>query len=176
MDQQETHHFLGKTIDGDRVWVSLRLTGRHEPGWLDDMDQMVTEPLEFAASGVVIEKGRRNWSRGGQCLDVMTEITAPAEGWTLAEVEELCSIWQKWHLNTMQAACAHMVLPASTSYDDRKDIVCSLGLSHGRKDRDGKSLTYKYGSAWLVRSLPMDVVERIEYFMAKPVVDLPEDR
>ena len=42
----------------------------------------------------------------GQCID---EINSgiPADGWDVDMIKKLCKIWERWHLNDMNAACEH---------------------------------------------------------------------
>lgn len=42
----------------------------------------------------------------GQCID---EISGgiPADSWDVDMIKKLCKIWERWHLNDMNAACEH---------------------------------------------------------------------
>lgn len=46
---------------------------------------------------------------GGQILESLGQLSADrlAPGWTSSKLEELRSIWERWHLNGLQAGCTH---------------------------------------------------------------------
>ena len=50
---------------------------------------------------------RSGYYSGGQNLEDVRAITKPAEGWTLEDIRELADIWDRWHLNGMNAYCEH---------------------------------------------------------------------
>lgn len=148
--------YVGKNADGDTLSVSIALrplerdmlTVEHDP---------VNGGTELAITGVMYRRGIVTESgllSAGQNLDELLLITKPAPGWSLDELRELHDLWQRWHLNGMRAACAHMKLPADT-YDARKDITCEKGTG------------YRYGSAWLYEPLPTSVVERVHVFQRR---------
>jgi hypothetical protein len=176
---------LGKTADGYRVVVHVKYG-------LDDMGNAERNPTPTSAhthepipypdvlsiTGEVCDLSKRRSSpnfivSAGQTVDLVREITEPAGSLTTEDTRRFAELWDKWHLNAMRAACAHMDLsvvpddlPAYTSYEDRKA---------GLLDRSGWMLAnvrcpvtgYKYGSAWLAENVPDEVVEEISNLIAK---------
>ena len=65
-----------------------------------------TDEGNLSITGVVGPTQSGNCYCGGQCYD---EIRAgqPAEGWTKKMIEELCNIWERWHLNDLRPYCEH---------------------------------------------------------------------
>jgi hypothetical protein len=51
------------------------------------------------------------WGSCGQCLDSLKAIDAYTEGWNAESAQKLFDIWERWHLNDMNAACAHQKGP-----------------------------------------------------------------
>lgn len=100
---------------------------------------------------------------GGQCVD-----TVAAYFPNNAKVQRMLAIWQDWHLNDMMAGS-----PAQTAWlkanesAHRCDYVsaCTQLTEAGINPDQGylyNGKPYKYGSAWLKRELPADVVAEIE--------------
>jgi hypothetical protein len=89
-----------------------------------------------------------------------------SSGWNLSQFKKLLDVWDKWHLNDMQAGCVHQRamgwdkelinpdLPA-----EQKNMKCweypPIGYLTGVCPECG----YKYGSAWLFEEVPADVIE-----------------
>lgn len=68
------------------------------------------------------------------------------------KILQILDIWDKWHLNDMQAGCTHMERPKKglewdTKEWERLSSQCPKG--------------YEYGTAWLVRELPQDIVDTV---------------
>jgi hypothetical protein len=145
---------IGRTADGGRLFARIDLVeilGSHESA---DHDTL-TNPLRFSASGWHVPYRRHESDSAGQMLDRYT-VVKPAPGWTLDDIASLLAIWRQWHLNDMQAACAHMdVAGLGPSYDDRRHVVCPV---------TGE----RYGSKWWAREIPADVVVEIRRLMALP--------
>ena len=87
-------------------------------------------------------------------------------------VKEMLEIWEEYHLNDMNAGTptqeaylagykrATFDMKAETkylSYDDRVEL-----LNIAKLNPDKRYNNYRYGSAWLHRDLPDDVIEKIE--------------
>ena len=127
---------LGRTADGARVFVTVE-TSEHTGNSQTTEHDPISAWTRISITGHVTEKYCREWSQGGQIESVLERIKDFAPGWNNPKVQHLAAIWRRWHLNDVQAGCAHMDLPADASYDARKDIRCPV-------------TGYKYGSAWLV--------------------------
>lgn len=128
---------------------------------------------------------------GGQIdMSIGPDDFEPAPDWTSDELAELWSIWDRWHLNGMKTACEHQQSVAdrlgkkphevfTTRYgmtSDHYSKVDENGVrritgNYGREP-DGKQTSearvhcmicdHDYGSTWLHRELPADVIEFIE--------------
>lgn len=146
---------IGRTDAGEKVYVSARLE-RQAGEWQTVTHETVSSPLEVAFQGTVVRKGG-SITRDG---DIITSGQIDraylrrvggllATGWSVEDVRKLADLWDEWHLNAMQAGCAHQ----TPVYEDGR---------YGRRvDLDNTPACpvtgYKYGSAWLTRPLPDEV-------------------
>lgn len=156
---ERTVQRLGTTDDGGYVVVEAEVKVQSGTWGTVTHGAQITDPLELSISGMYFEKGARrdNPSSVGQISQYLDDITTPAPGWTLAEIRELRQIWDRWHLNAMNARCVHM--------PPFEDLL---------RDEEGRASTtanvcpetgYRYGTAWLVEPLPESVIERVCYLM-----------
>jgi hypothetical protein len=147
---------VGRTDDGTRVYVEIEL--RHKDGgtWRTTEHEPVGPDgyLELSISGHTIRKGGRTCDSAGQILDDLTRVTRPEPG-MVGRVDELAIVWDVWHLNGMQAGCAHQV-PVYAP-DEYGRVVPSLDLTPACPITG-----YRYGHAWLVRALPADVIATVQ--------------
>jgi hypothetical protein len=161
---------LGRTAEernGRRGYVVVTVELRILQGdYVTTEHGTVSDPLELSvqASQYGPYDHKDNPSASGQARESLSEITEPAPGWTLEEIAELRSLWERWHLNAMRAACAHMPTDARERWDRREVVVCDTGSG------------YKYGTSWLVEPLPAEVVERVRYLMRDRSADLYRSR
>jgi hypothetical protein len=120
-----------------REWVTIDFGLQPRSGGQQTVDhEWVDEALEFTAAGMIM-------------LAVLVDPTfEPVSPWTAGDVRSLHDLWQRWRLNQMRAACAHMDLPDDPSYDARRNIVCPV-------------TGYRYGSAWLYEPIPESVIAEI---------------
>lgn len=157
---------VGTTNDGDRVWLDIELTEKDVQGRFNSADthQPVESYTELTISGHGIQRGRRLPARdidfGGQCIDRLRAVTRPAEGWTTGELADLADIWKRWHLNGMRAGCDHQEVVMEQDKYDR--TVPSLDLTP-----PCPITGYRYGHAWLVATLPAEVVDRVRAYAAR---------
>lgn len=83
----------------------------------------------------------------GQCRD---EVKAVALRGTpimpRREILRMVDIWERWHMNGMQAGCEHQRALGWNSYDEHPSEPCP-------------TCGYKYGTAWLYEPLPQDVID-----------------
>lgn len=164
----ESTQRVGKTESGG--YVVLEVSIDRTPGeWQTTTHDTVTDPLCLHIVGEAYEKGERrgNPSRAGQCVDALDEITKPAAGWTLDEVREVRALWDRWHLNTMKAGCAHQTVV----WEDEPYRRPSLELTQPCPETG-----YRYGHAWLTEPLPDDVIERVKHLFRDRSHDLHLER
>lgn len=158
--------FVGTTAEGDRVWVKMELRQKDANGRFNSATdhRPVGEYVEFTMSAVGLLKGRRTPARdidfGGQSVDTFRAITKPAAGWSAEDVRDLADLWDAWHLNGMQAGCVH-VEPVIEA-DRYGRMVPSLDLTPPCPETG-----YRYGHAWLVKTLPVEIVEKINAYAAR---------
>lgn len=127
----------------------------------------------FSMCGEIWQPNKRDIETGGQCVDSVCSYF-PDD----AKAQRMLAIWREWHLNDMQAGSpaqtAHLESLGeykygrggfSSHYDWALSELAKAGLQpdpnylHNHKP-------YKYGSAWLKKELPADVVAEIESWSA----------
>lgn len=101
----------------------------------------------------------------GQCLDTVLELL-PND----PTIKEMHEVWKRWHLNDMRAGS-----PAQEAWlranpfpghpHEHYTWACEELKKAGLQpdpnfQRDGKP--YSYGSAWLLETLPPDIIEKIK--------------
>jgi hypothetical protein len=161
---------LGRTAEernGRRGYVVVEVELRTAFGEHPTVEHgTIAEPLELSvqASLYAPYDHKDNPSQSGQARDALAEVVEPAPGWTLEEIAELGAIWDRWHLNTMRAACAHMPADAHARWDRRERVECEAGSG------------YLYGTAWLTEEMPAEVVERVRHLMRDRSADLYRSR
>lgn len=157
-----------ETRNGRRGYVVVEVTLSVQAGeHVTTEHGTIVDPMRLSvmASQYAPYDRKDDPSRSGQARESLAEVTEPAPGWTLAEIAELGEIWDRWHLNDMRAACAHMdtTIPTDAHLEER----------YGRPDEQGWLLAnvtcpetgYRYGHAWLTEEIPADVVERVRHLM-----------
>jgi hypothetical protein len=114
----------------------------------------------FSMCAEIWMPSKRDIECGGQCVDTVAAYF-PED----AKAQRMLAIWREWHLNDMTAGSpaqnAHLkTLGAYQSYDWALMHLAAVGLNPDPNYRhNGKP--YHYGSAWLKRELPADVVAEI---------------
>ena len=128
----------------------------------------------LSITGEVYQPGEQRGypSESGQITERLTDIAKPAAGWDFGEIRELAQIWKRWHLNDLNAACAHM---------DTETLVREPDGFGGERIACGAANTcpesgYTYGHAWLVEPLPDDVIDDIKHLMRDRSSDLYAER
>jgi hypothetical protein len=111
---------------------------------------------------------RSPWREGsfGQGIDTVAAFARKLEPEQRSALKRLCELWRKWHLNDMNAGTeAQQAALASMPKEDGGDWYgracthlagCDLLTDRG----------YKFGSKWLVRALPAEVVSELETLCA----------
>jgi hypothetical protein len=130
--------------------------------------------IKFSAGKLSItgvEGPLRNGDALGSCgqIDMHPwDVQTYAAGWDADKVARLRAAWSQWHLNDMTAGSpaqeeylrANPVRYAypQSHYDAALAALSAAGLQPDASHmRDGKA--YSYGSAWLRREVPADVIE-----------------
>ena len=147
---------------GYRMRVDFGL--RHHTGreWTTIEHEVITDYWEFSASGGLWRNGSEDTF--GQMLHYLTKLDPDrlAPGWNkVTDVRSLRTIWERWHLNGMNAACAHMtddVLVYEPDGYGGQRISCSGTVC--------PETGYTYGKAWLVEPLPDDVITEVRRLLA----------
>lgn len=109
--------------------------------------------------------GNEGRDQGGQIIMSPWNFETYAEGQNAETVAKLRSIWEKWHLNDMQAGS-----PAQTAFLEANPVnkadhysaalaaLTAAGLNPDPNHlHEGKP--YKYGTAWLTVDVPADVLQ-----------------
>ena len=124
-----------------------------------------SERGRLSITGVIGPKKSGNAAGGcGQIADVLIERGLKLNaGWTPAMMDQLRTVWARWHLNDMhpgtprQMAFLDGILGCMSFADS-----CAVLREAGLYEDDG----HKYGSQWLYESVPDDV---LEFLMSLPV-------
>lgn len=162
----ERQGYVGRTADGDRLWLEVELREQDAQGrFRSAVDHKpVTTYTELAISASGLRRGRRapaaDIDFGGQCVETLRAVVHPAKGWTVGELQDLAEIWDRWHLNGMQAGCAHQtpwIVP-----DQYGRPAPSLMLTK-RCPESG----YRYGHAWLVKAMPAEVEAKVRAYAVR---------
>ena len=162
---------VGRTSEGS-LWVEMRFDG-----------------TRLSISGVI--GPRSNGDAFGSCGQIagdLDRIIDYAPGWDEAKAHELAEIWKTWHLNDMQAGCAHQRGAGwdKRPIDPRKPTDAYGRHFHGqthdswnllcwvRPDEHPDGLLtkpcdecgYRYGTAWLTVEVPDEILTRLRSFRA----------
>jgi hypothetical protein len=94
---------------------------------------------------------------GGQCTEVLRELVKLAPGFTREDIQALADLHETSHLNDMQAACDHQVIP------ELPEDVNALNRTSWLLDnvRPCPLTGYRYGHAWLLRTIPGLTTQRV---------------
>lgn len=166
---RETDHQIGRTPDGLRLVVSIRLELATTTGDTVDHQPVQAPAYRVAITGGVVDRAGRDYESAGQILEELDTVDRLTPGWSPADVESLRTIWQRWHLNDMRAACEHMP-PAG-------ELITEPDGFGGRRvsttDNVCPVTGYKYGHAWLLEYVPTDVLAELVRLQSLPVGSLP---
>jgi hypothetical protein len=151
---------LGRTEDGNRVWVKIEIREVNQPS--ETVEHAKVESYrELSISGAVAQKGCRNADSWGQVRgDAAGAMAAPAKGLTEDDIAHLVTVWKRYHLNGMQAGCAHQTIVWETGpYGERRPSLALTPICPVQDADENVKKPYRYGSAWLVKELPTEVEE-----------------
>ena len=107
-------------------------------------------------SGTLVSKyGSAVYDRGirsfGQNIDELLRITHPAKGYTLANIKEIYSLWNRYHLNDLNSHCEHQ--DKAIKWDEVTPCPVT---------------GYKAGSNWLVQEITREELDSIFSKVVKP--------
>lgn len=109
--------------------------------------------------GQIIMEFKEYDRRGYSTLD---DITL-AKGWSADMLKKFFDIWDRWHLNDLNAGCEHQ---EAAIRDSNFDEVVAQGLADSVYDivrgsdlRHCDVCDYTYGTAWKFEAIPADVLE-----------------
>jgi len=96
----------------------------------------------------------------GQCVETIREAGAGN-----ADIQRLCDIWDRYHLNGLKAgtrAQLHYLesVPNAKGYDEIKAALGFAGLDPDRNTAPD-SPPYSYGSAWLFEPVPAEILAEL---------------
>ena len=102
-----------------------------------------------------VEGPRRNGNAAGSCGQIGLDGVRPAKGWNAGTVRVLRKVWDRWHLNDMNAGCWHQ-RELGWDVDRHLSKPCPV-------------CGYKYGTAWLSEEVPERVLEFLAGLPDSPV-------
>jgi hypothetical protein len=118
----------------------------------------------FSMSAEILQPSRNDSYCCGQCVDTVAAYF-PDD----AKAQRMVAIWRDWHLNDMCAGSpAQAAFLKANPIEDRLNYyttACAALDLAGLNPDPGylhNGQPYKYGSAWLKRDLPADVIAEIE--------------
>jgi hypothetical protein len=158
----------------------------------NNREQSIFCEIEFASGKLSITGvvgPRSNGNAAGGCGQIIMEFKeydhrgyssildiTPAPLWTHAMIKKFFDIWDKWHLNDMQAGCKHqrdlgwnteLIDPDKPPYQDNMKMWLSVEKG-GYLSAPCPVCGYKYGTAWLKEDVPHNV---INWLFALPDTD-----
>lgn len=142
--------YVGALEDGTRVYVNATVQ--------DLGHGMLTVDHETAKDGQRLSLTGETVYSAGQIIDDVRAIVKPCEGLTAADIEELVSIWEEYHLNDMNALCSHQTVKWETSRGYKSMDLEGIGAC--------PVSGYRPGSAWLFKPVPESVLERVRQILA----------
>jgi hypothetical protein len=153
----------GRLANGDRIYLLVRLSHPDGPRWTEGPRQTVNhrfidDPVRLSITGLAVGKHRQlaNAHSAGQIVDDFAELVdaGSLEPWLKSDGEWLLGVWRDWHLNDMQPGCAHQtVVYEQAPYGGER---ASLTLT-----QPCPITGYKYGTAWLVKPLPDELISQL---------------
>ncbi len=122
---------------------------------------------KFSISGVVGPLPSGNCR--GSCGQIIDELlTVRPEGdLTPEQITELHAVWNRWHLNDMNAGSPAQEKflrehPVEDGYDEAKMALTKANLNPDPNYSHVGGVPYEYGTAWVGEELPEDVITFLE--------------
>lgn len=163
MTEQHTIH-LGTTDQREPVEVVIELREREPvaPKLSIDLEPVETY-TELSIVGEVWRPDRRDINQGGQCVETIREHRPDDK-----DVQRLCDIWERWHLNGMMAGTRPQrdaVEEWMEGREERYDFAAAQDHLLERELLTDRG--YKYGSAWLCEPLPEEIADELRAIVAR---------
>lgn len=121
----------------------------------------------FSMSGTIWNRLKTDCISAGQNIDTIRKLTK-----FNPTVKEMYQVWKEYHLNDMQAGSprqegfklAMKLMGQPVDYDNLTDALakCNLLVDWSYVNPNTGELGYKYGSAWLTKEIPEQVIEMIQ--------------
>jgi len=105
--------------------------------------RIIKQYMELSICGAVWDRRAYDCLTCGQCADTIREHFQHD-----VRVQRICDVWDRWHLNGLNAGCVHQ----KTGDYDKEEIRNQVCPETG----------YRYGSAWLVEELPQDIIDEVK--------------
>lgn len=138
--------------------INVKPLRRVSPELTIDLEPAAADACELSICAGIYRDGRED--SFGQCREYVLELLAKHPD--VATVLRLCELWERWHLNGMQAGTraqreALKDMSPAVYPESHFDKACAHLEARGiLKDRG-----YSYGSAWLSEPLPDEVKAEI---------------
>lgn len=147
--KNETKQTAKCVVDGERISITLRLTIQDLRSGERTVD---LKPVTQKIQRLSLTGDCPNSS--GQCDSSIREIASD-----VPEIQEICDIWDRWHLNDMKAGTSKQMeaLKGLEGEHTHEKVVAFLKGKHLYTDRG-----YAYGSAWLSEPVPARVIKRVK--------------
>lgn len=133
--------------------VILTLTIKKEEREKETVNhEIINEYVTLSICGEIKTMNNRGWYSCGQILNTirnegMRKLNIPKH-----ELRLILNIWDEYHLNDLKPNCCH-----------QESFNCNLSnfkeLQQAETDKCPNG--YRYGSKWLVREIPSDVIDTI---------------
>jgi hypothetical protein len=157
--------FVGRDSKGSRLFLEIALRRTDTPAPYQNVNHGAQRHIvELTISGEEYLPGDRrdDPSGGGQITGTFLAFIDDPEAkleYPRAELREVYEIWKRWHLNGMNAACAHMPADAHEKWLAGEQVECP-------------KTGYKYGSAWLSEPLPDYVYDTLRAVFQMEIPDV----
>lgn len=146
-----SHKYVGAMEDGVRVFVDVKVQT------VDREFQTVDHETVQGGQRLSLT-GTTRYSAGQITSDVRA-VVKPAKGITLEDLQELLDIWEEYHLNDMNALCSHQTVKWEDAKYGRRMDLAAIGAC--------PVSGYRPGSAWLYKTVPDSVLERVRDILTK---------
>lgn len=147
--------------------------GRGPYGYIFCQIKVRAKEKGVCLSIIGVEGPQRNGDCKGSCGQIVdtieeykdTQKIAYAEGWNETSLHTFVQIWEQYHLNDMTAGSPRQSLALKqefgkkgADYNKAVEFLTTQGLQPDAEFMH-KGEPYKYGSAWLFKEIPADVLK-----------------
>lgn len=109
-----------------------------------------------------VDRPMSNGNARGGCGQIHPVKGGPNEGWSYDMLEEFNAIWDRWHLNDMNAGTPEQeafVRTKKKEYKYEYTAFCQLLKDAGIYTVEWEGEPYNYGSKWIFEAVPEHVIE-----------------